>query len=116
MQLEIILVVLCASHCIYAAESTTPPGTCAPSDAPTTEMPVGCVCGVFLSGQFKKGSKEQPKGNPALLHEHPDNFACSIVGNKLCTNKCLDTVSSMNYCFTARKKYFIPFFYISSVL
>ncbi|XP_063973463.1 follicle cell protein 3C-1 [Diachasmimorpha longicaudata] len=58
----------------------------------TTEIPVGCICGVFLSGQFKKGSKEAPKGYPALLHEHAEAFPCTPVGNKLCTNKCLDAI------------------------
>lgn len=67
----------------------------------TTEAPViSCTCGVFLSGQFKKGSKDQPKGNPALLHEQSDLFPCSNVGNKMCTNKCLDVVSRFeNYFF-----------------
>lgn len=59
----------------------------------SSEQPVGCVCAVFLSGQFKKGSKEQPKGYPALLHEHPDPLPCSNIGNRLCTSKCLEAVS-----------------------
>ncbi|XP_043275369.1 follicle cell protein 3C-1 [Venturia canescens] len=53
---------------------------------------VGCVCGVFLTGQMKRGSKDPPNGNPALLHEHGDAFACTNLGNKLCTNKCLDAI------------------------
>ncbi|XP_011502866.1 PREDICTED: follicle cell protein 3C-1 [Ceratosolen solmsi marchali] len=77
-------------------ESTSPTMTTESlisSSALITEAPViGCTCGVFLSGQFKKGSKEQPKGNPALLHEHPDVFPCSNIGNKMCTNKCLDVI------------------------
>ncbi|XP_012262248.2 follicle cell protein 3C-1 [Athalia rosae] len=91
MQVGILIALLCMGH-IYASETTNEPGTCSASDAPTTESPIGCVCGVFLSGQFKKNSKDQPKGNPAMLHEHPDTFPCTIVGNKLCTNKCLDTI------------------------
>ncbi|XP_023706823.1 follicle cell protein 3C-1 [Cryptotermes secundus] len=51
-----------------------------------------CVCGVFLSGQFVKGRKDQPKGNAALLHEHPDHFACNPSGNKQCINKCLELI------------------------
>lgn len=71
----------------------------------TTELPdttikpepslTPCNCGVFLSGQFKKGSKEQPKGNPALLHEMSETFPCTSAGNKMCTNKCLDMVSDL---------------------
>lgn len=59
----------------------------------TTESPPGCVCGIFLSGQFKKSSKEQPTGNPALIHDQPGIFPCTPGGNRICTNKCLDTVS-----------------------
>ena len=50
-----------------------------------------CVCGVFLSGQFKRGSP--PNGPPVLLHEYDENFMCSPLGNKQCTNKCLEVVS-----------------------
>lgn len=56
-----------------------------------------CVCGVFLSGQFIKGSNQQPVGNPALLHEQGDRFACNSMGNKQCVNKCLDLVSIFDY-------------------
>ena len=58
----------------------------------TTESPPGCVCGIFLSGQFKKGSKEQPTGNPALIHDQPGIFPCTPGGNRICTNKCLETI------------------------
>ncbi|XP_015608435.1 follicle cell protein 3C-1 isoform X3 [Cephus cinctus] len=93
MRAELFLVLVCTLYSAYASEvDDLSNGTCSPAEAPTTELPIGCVCGVFLSGQFKKGSKEQPKGNPALLHEHPDTFACTAVGNKLCTNKCLDII------------------------
>ena len=83
----------------------------APIIPPTTETTVkGCMCGVFLSGQFKKGSKEPPKGNPALLHELSDTFPCSNIGNKMCTNKCLDVVScfdilSLTFHFNIEKFY-----------
>ncbi|KAJ8680589.1 hypothetical protein QAD02_016376 [Eretmocerus hayati] len=64
-----------------------------PAPVTTSETSViSCTCGVFLSGQFKKGSKQQPKGNPALLHEQSDLFPCNNVGNKMCTNKCLDVI------------------------
>lgn len=66
----------------------------------TTEPPkIGCTCGIFLSGQFKKGSKEPPKGNPALLNEHFEVYPCNNHGNKLCSNKCLDVVSKYIYIF-----------------
>lgn len=63
-----------------------------PNNITDEEPPVGCVCGVFLNGQFKKGSRDQPSGFPAFLHEHSDIFPCNPTGNKLCTNKCLDQV------------------------
>lgn len=82
---------------ITESSSSTTVTTETPVSSSTTEAPViACTCGVFLSGQFKKGSKEQPKGNPALLHDQPDTFPCSNVGNKMCTNKCLDVVSMLN--------------------
>lgn len=59
----------------------------------TKPPPVPCTCGVFLSGQFVKGSQDQPKGYPALLQEQEQTFPCTNLGNKQCTNKCLDIVS-----------------------
>lgn len=59
----------------------------------TPKTPIGCVCGIFLSGQFKKGSKEQPKGTPVLMHDQPESFPCTTVGNRLCINKCLETIA-----------------------
>lgn len=53
-----------------------------------------CTCGVFLSGQFVKGSPQPPIGNPALLHEQESVMACNPFGSKQCTNKCLETVNS----------------------
>ena len=60
---------------------------------PTTST-FPCVCGVFLTGQFIKGSQEPPKGNPAILHELMEPLSCNAFGNKQCTNKCLDSVSN----------------------
>ncbi|KAJ9591446.1 hypothetical protein L9F63_002052 [Diploptera punctata] len=57
---------------------------------PTSSFP--CVCGVFLSGQFVKGSPEPPKGNAVVLHELMENLPCNAFGNKQCTNKCLDSI------------------------
>lgn len=61
---------------------------------PTESFP--CVCGVFLTGQFVKGSRDPPRGNAALLHENSDPLPCNPFGNKQCTNKCLDLVSIMH--------------------
>ncbi|XP_044017100.1 follicle cell protein 3C-1 [Aphidius gifuensis] len=57
-----------------------------------TAAPIGCLCGVFLSGSFKKFSKAQPFEPPALIQEHKDSFPCTLIGNKLCTSKCLDVI------------------------
>ncbi|XP_071570455.1 follicle cell protein 3C-1-like isoform X1 [Temnothorax nylanderi] len=88
-----LVMALCISYS-YAESNSTVTSTIKPQyKSPNTkEQPTGCVCAVFLSGQFKKGSKEQPKGYPALLHEHPDPLPCNTVGNKLCVNKCLDAI------------------------
>lgn len=51
-----------------------------------------CSCAVFLSGQFKKGSSEQPKGLPALIQETDFTFACTPTGTKMCVNKCLESI------------------------
>ncbi|KAG4076131.1 hypothetical protein HA402_011477 [Bradysia odoriphaga] len=53
---------------------------------------VPCTCGVFLTGQFKRGSNEQPKGNPALMYEQEHNFPCNPAGVKQCTNRCLEMI------------------------
>lgn len=50
-----------------------------------------CNCGIFLSGQFKKG--EAPVGYPALMHEQDTMFPCTPIGAKQCSNKCLEMVS-----------------------
>ncbi|XP_072377520.1 uncharacterized protein Fcp3C [Diabrotica undecimpunctata] len=54
--------------------------------------PIPCTCGVFLSGQFKKGSKKQPKGLPVLTQEMDTPFMNNAVGNRQCTNKCLELI------------------------
>lgn len=59
----------------------------------TTESPLGCICGIFLNSQFKKGSKEQPNGNPVLMHDQSGIFPCTPNGRRHCINKCLDSVS-----------------------
>ncbi|CAH1368581.1 hypothetical protein MTP99_010027 [Tenebrio molitor] len=54
--------------------------------------PVPCTCGVFLSGQFKKGSKEQPKGVPVLTQEMDTPCMNNAMGNRQCTNRCLEMI------------------------
>ncbi|CAH1970981.1 unnamed protein product [Acanthoscelides obtectus] len=56
------------------------------------EGPVPCTCGVFLSGQFKKGHKTEPKGEPILMQEMDAPFANNAVGSRQCTSKCIETV------------------------
>ncbi|CAK9814056.1 Armadillo repeat-containing protein 7 [Anthophora quadrimaculata] len=57
----------------------------------TTDVPIGCTCGIFLSGQLKKDSKE-PTGIPAVIYDQPETFSCTPIGNRLCINKCLETI------------------------
>ncbi|CAH0557826.1 unnamed protein product [Brassicogethes aeneus] len=56
------------------------------------ESPIPCTCGVFLTGQFKKGSKDQPKGSPVLTQEMDNSFMNNSVGTRQCTNKCLEVI------------------------
>lgn len=94
MYIGFYLIILCVLTA-YAKNDTVSPILRNNSNLTEPLIPreqVGCLCGIFLTGQFKKGSKEQPKGHPALLHEHPDSFPCSLFGNKLCISKCLDVI------------------------
>lgn len=54
-----------------------------------------CTCGIFFSGQFKRGSSEPPKGQPVLMHEQESMYPCTPIGTKQCSNKCLEVVSSI---------------------
>ncbi|RLU14945.1 hypothetical protein DMN91_012832 [Ooceraea biroi] len=90
MYLALVMMALCISY--SHAEKNSTVSNIVKSSTNSHEQSVGCVCAVFLSGQFKKGSKEQPKGYPALFHEHPDPLPCTAIGNKLCTSKCLDAI------------------------
>lgn len=58
-----------------------------------------CNCGVFLTDQFKRGSSEPPKGNPALMYEQELQFPCNSAGVKQCTNRCLEMVNQFFSCF-----------------
>lgn len=53
----------------------------------------GCFCGIFMGGQFKKGSKEQPKGKAILSQKQTVSTSCNSIGNRICLNSCLNTVS-----------------------
>lgn len=67
--------------------------TAAPFIQPTSASDgTFCSCAVFLSGQFKKGSNEQPKGMPALTQETEFSYPCNQAGNKMCINKCLESI------------------------
>ncbi|XP_015185037.1 PREDICTED: uncharacterized protein LOC107070967 [Polistes dominula] len=90
MYLTFIFIILCVST-VYAKKDINENNN-NHLNSSTSEEPVGCVCGVFLSGQFKKGSKEQPTGNPVILHEQSDSFPCTSHGNKQCINKCLEII------------------------
>lgn len=80
-------------------------GLSAVSEAPTPSLKVvgartstdknelvPCTCGIFLTGQFVKGSHQQPSEGPALLHEHDHTYPCSPIGRRQCANKCLEVV------------------------
>lgn len=56
-----------------------------------------CTCAVFMSGQFKKGSSEQPTGYPALISELEQAYPCNAGGMKMCVNRCLESVGNLIY-------------------
>lgn len=61
----------------------------------SSQSSVPCTCGVFMSGQFDKGTPNaQPRGNAALMYEQDAVLPCTAQGNKQCTNRCLEMVSS----------------------
>ncbi|KYN18758.1 Armadillo repeat-containing protein 7 [Trachymyrmex cornetzi] len=88
MYLTLVMMALCISYS-YAENNSTVTNI---KSSTNTEQSTGCACAIFLSGQFKKGSKEQPKGYPALIHEYPDPIPCTTIGNKHCVNKCLEII------------------------
>jgi len=69
------------------------PGSSSGAQSSTAKTP--CICGVFLSSQITKGSKKQPTGYAALLHEQDEPASCNALGVKTCTNKCLEIVSNI---------------------
>ncbi|XP_043685024.1 follicle cell protein 3C-1 [Vespula pensylvanica] len=89
MYLEFIFIILCVST-VYTKNDINENNSNRIESS--SEESVGCICGIFLSGQFKKGTKEQPTGNPALLHEQSESFPCTPLGNRQCTNKCLEMI------------------------
>jgi hypothetical protein len=70
-------------------ESTATEAATVGVDEPNTP----CTCAVFMTGQFTKGSSQQPKGVPAIVQELETMYPCSPKGTKTCTNKCLQLVS-----------------------
>lgn len=68
--------------------------TLPPFDKPAPANATTCTCAVFMSGQFKKGSTEQPNGFPALISELEQAYPCNPMGMKTCVNRCLESVSS----------------------
>lgn len=64
-----------------------------PNEPVRNKEKIPCTCGVFLSGQFKKGSQQPPNGNAVLLQELSDSLVCGPIGEKQCVNKCLESVS-----------------------
>ncbi|KAG5314275.1 FCP3C protein, partial [Acromyrmex insinuator] len=88
MYLTLVVMALCISYS-YTENNNTVTNI---KSSTNTKQSTGCACAIFLSGQFKKGSKEQPKGYPALIHEYPDPISCTTIGNKLCVNKCLEII------------------------
>ncbi|XP_055638455.1 follicle cell protein 3C-1 [Toxorhynchites rutilus septentrionalis] len=54
---------------------------------------VPCSCAIFLTGQFNKFNRsEPPRGNPGIQMELMQHFPCSTMGNKQCSNRCLDAI------------------------
>lgn len=51
-----------------------------------------CTCAVFMSGQFKRNSAEQPSGFPALISEENQVYPCNAIGLKSCVNRCLESI------------------------
>lgn len=64
-------------------------------DKPAPANATTCTCAVFMSGQFKKGSMEQPTGFPALISEENQAYPCNPIGMKTCVNRCLESVSEV---------------------
>lgn len=85
MVLVLVVVLTLAFSIVNAGEATNGIKT-------NDNKPVPCTCGIFLSGQFKKGSKEQPKGVPVLTQEMDTPCMNNAMGNRQCTTKCLEMV------------------------
>lgn len=67
--------------------------TLPPLDKPAPANATTCTCAVFMSGQFKRNSAEQPTGFPALISELELAYPCNPMGMKSCVNRCLESVS-----------------------
>lgn len=82
---------------------------------PPIQNQTTCSCAVFLSDQFKKGSADQPTGNPALLHEQDSLFPCTPFGSKQCTNKCLEMVCCIWYSYMCAVSFNFFSIYFSAI-
>ena len=51
-----------------------------------------CICGIFLSSQFVKGSSAPPKGEPVISNTLDKKFVCNPIGRRQCQTKCLEQV------------------------
>lgn len=90
----IITLLLCYVHSQLNLKNDLKSKFSLPAASPTNSISDGtpCSCAVFLSGQFKKGSSDQPKGHPALIQETDINYPCTPAGTKSCINKCLESI------------------------
>lgn len=76
-----------------ARKAETPSNSAVENETVSGSYNETCVCGVFLTGQFKRGSPKPPTGNPVVSVEPDDPVPCGSSGVKKCTTKCLEVVS-----------------------
>lgn len=84
---------------ITSTTTTTTTSTAAPQIHNTTaavntvdNTPIPCTCGIFLASQIKNRNSP-PEGTPVIVNELDRSYTCSIIGQKQCQTKCLETVS-----------------------
>lgn len=77
-----------------AKKTETPSDTATENDIVSGTSNETCVCGVFLTGQFRKGNPKPPTGNPVITIEPDEPVTCDSNGVRKCTTKCLEIVSN----------------------